>query len=321
MNSCFDDLLMTDVLRKYDLQLNSITPIGGCENHVFQVTHTPVPYILRLTPSIHRSYSMVKAEIDWICYLYNSVLHVARPISFRGCELVEMVKTNDAYISAVIFEKARGHSLGYRRLEPDLIRQWGEIVGRMHRLTRDYHPSDRLCTRAHWDQDPKFDIERYIPKSQSKVFEKYYSLIASLHKLPKDITSYGLIHADLNPDNFFVDERGVITVFDFDDCLYSWYLYDIAAIVFAVIENTPDLMNKKRFAYDFLRLFCDGYHSENSIESLLRDSWGDLLKLQEFERYITLHRVPGELDLNKSEYQKLRYNIENDIPFLDVDFP
>ena len=46
---------------------------------------------------------------------------------------------------------------------------------------------------------------------------------------PKIADSYGLIHNDFNDGNFTVDyDNGDITVFDFDDCCYFWFMYDLA---------------------------------------------------------------------------------------------
>jgi Ser/Thr protein kinase RdoA (MazF antagonist) len=40
---------------------------------------------------------------------------------------------------------------------------------------------------------------------------------------------YGLIHADMRLANLLVDGAGALTVIDFDDCGFGWFLYDLAA--------------------------------------------------------------------------------------------
>ena len=52
---------------------------------------------------------------------------------------------------------------------------------------------------------------------------------------------FGLIHADLRMANLMIDPQvhsGPITVIDFDDCGWSWYLADLGAVV-SFIEDTP----------------------------------------------------------------------------------
>ncbi|MDT3442320.1 phosphotransferase [Pseudofrankia sp. BMG5.37] len=49
---------------------------------------------------------------------------------------------------------------------------------------------------------------------------------------------YGLIHADMRLANLMVTADDAITVIDFDDCGFSWYLFDLAAAL-SFIEHHP----------------------------------------------------------------------------------
>jgi len=55
---------------------------------------------------------------------------------------------------------------------------------------------------------------------------------------------FGLVHADLRLANLLVG-RGGLSVIDFDDCGYSWFMYDFAAAVSFMEEDKqiPDLKN------------------------------------------------------------------------------
>lgn len=50
-----------------------------------------------------------------------------------------------------------------------------------------------------------------------------------LIKVPRTAQTWGLIHADLRPSNVIRGPQGKLTVIDFDDAGYSWYLYDYAS--------------------------------------------------------------------------------------------
>ena len=50
---------------------------------------------------------------------------------------------------------------------------------------------------------------------------------------------YGLVHADTRLANLLV-HGGSVAVIDFDDCGFSWYLYDLAAAV-SFFEHSPDV--------------------------------------------------------------------------------
>ena len=61
---------------------------------------------------------------------------------------------------------------------------------------------------------------------------------------------FGLVHADLRLANLLVDGDH-ITVIDFEDCGFSWYLYDLAcALTFN--EGRPDVQ-------ELIALWVDGY--------------------------------------------------------------
>lgn len=48
----------------------------------------------------------------------------------------------------------------------------------------------------------------------------------TLNAMPKSTESYGLIHADLHFWNFAVSPGG-LTVFDFDNSEYNWFMADL----------------------------------------------------------------------------------------------
>lgn len=57
-------------------------------------------------------------------------------------------------------------------------------------------------------------------------------------RAPRTPGDWGLIHADLRPSNIMIDGDR-LTVIDFDDCGYSWYLYDFASAL-SFMEHVDD---------------------------------------------------------------------------------
>ena len=77
-----------------------------------------------------------------------------------------------------------------------------------------------------------------------------------LTEFGSDTDRFGLIHADLRMANLMIDpDKGAasITVIDFDDCGWSWYLFDLAAVV-SFIEDTPEA---ERMIADWLRGYLE----------------------------------------------------------------
>ncbi len=43
-----------------------------------------------------------------------------------------------------------------------------------------------------------------------------------------------MIHQDAHTGNLFVDDDYTMTLFDFDDCVYGHFIYDIAMVLFYI---------------------------------------------------------------------------------------
>jgi Ser/Thr protein kinase RdoA (MazF antagonist) len=62
---------------------------------------------------------------------------------------------------------------------------------------------------------------------------------ARLERFGTSDARFGLVHADLRLANLLVDEQR-LTVIDFDDCGFSWFMYDLACTL-TFNEGHPDL--------------------------------------------------------------------------------
>lgn len=67
---------------------------------------------------------------------------------------------------------------------------------------------------------------------------------------------FGLVHADLRLANLLVDGDR-LSLIDFDDCGFSWFLYDFAAAI-SFIEHDPQVP-------DLLASWCEGYRETRRL--------------------------------------------------------
>ncbi len=122
--------------------------------------------------------------------------------------------------------------------------------------------------------------------------------------------------------NLFVDEAGNITLFDFDDCVYGWFIYDIAmALFYSVPFDPPEAASLAR---EFMPHFLRGYRSENKLDDAWLQELPHFLKLREIELYAIIHR---SFDVNNVDdpwaarfMEGRKQWIEYDVPFIDLDF-
>jgi Ser/Thr protein kinase RdoA (MazF antagonist) len=132
---------------------------------------------------------------------------------------------------------------------------------------------------------------------------------------------YGLIHQDAHGGNLLVDSDGALTLFDFDDCGYSWFANEIAIVLFYTLTGEPDPLDVLR---RFLPPFLDGYRSASPLDDAWLAEIPAFLKLRELELYAVMHRdfdVTAIDDPWCADFMRGRKaRIENDTPFLDFDF-
>jgi Ser/Thr protein kinase RdoA (MazF antagonist) len=220
-----------------------------------------------------------------------------------------------------VFEKAPGITPWDFGYDDALYRSMGSTVGQMHRLTKDYQPSDPQAQRPQWD-DPIMLVDRaWMPDSEQAVWEKYAEVVNWCRDLPQDSNNYGLIHFDVHGGNFFVDGTGSINVFDFDDCHYNWFANDIAIVLFYMQLGAED---PAKFSLNFMRNFIVGYQIENKFDPQWMDLIPVFMKMREIDLYAIIHRsydvatMDDEWNLRYMDGRKER--IEGDLPVVDADF-
>jgi Ser/Thr protein kinase RdoA (MazF antagonist) len=122
----------------------------------------------------------------------------------------------------------------------------GEITARMHRHARAWQRPPGF-TRFHWDYDTAFGtLPRWGrwqdgigvgPAERAVLGRLDGTLRARLAAFGTGPARYGLVHADTRLANLLVDGDAV-SVIDFDDSGFSWYLYDIGTSV-SFFEHRP----------------------------------------------------------------------------------
>ena len=122
----------------------------------------------------------------------------------------------------------------------------GEITARMHEHARRWRRPGWF-TRFHWDYTAAFGAEARWGRWQDgigvgaaereilgRLDQRLYERLAA-YGTGQD--RYGLVHADTRLANLLVHD-GAVSVIDFDDSGFSWYLYDLGTAV-SFFEHEP----------------------------------------------------------------------------------
>ncbi|PKO12069.1 MAG: hypothetical protein CVU39_25970 [Chloroflexi bacterium HGW-Chloroflexi-10] len=323
IRECYTDAILDEAMRRYGISKDQIRSLNAFESFIYEFEHGDgeQAFILRIAHSSRRSEALILGEVDWINYLAEGGVPAARAIVSERGKLVEAIEDgHGGHFLVTAFVKANGQP-PWKVWSPGLYETYGEVIGRMHTLAKDYVPAQPALRRPEWD-DALFEFpERYLPAFESLAKRKYGELCRQVNQLPKDRDAYGMIHQDAHGSNFFVDTAGRITLFDFDECAYSWFINEVAIVLFYVVQDAQDW---PAFTRAFMGHFLRGYVRACPLDSVLLKEIPAFLKMREIELYAVLHRDfdVGNID---NEWcarfmQGRKASIEQDRPFIDFDF-
>ncbi len=317
----FNDDLLHVAMQRYDIAPDKIQLLDGFESFIYEFNRPDGDFILRIGHSARRTPAMIHGEVDWINYLSDHGVTVARAILSRTGNLVEPIEDGhgDEFLCTA-FVKAPGGPIKREQTSERLYRNYGRLLGRMHTLAKDYTPSNQAWTRYTWDGPENNTSDRQLPASEKVTRQKYQAVFEHLQSLPRKRDGYGLIHQDAHPGNFFVDEDSNITLFDFDDCVYGHFIYDIAMVLFYTAMG-----EKKRaeYASRFLPVFFDGYREYNRLDPVWLKELPYFMKLREIDLFAAILFTMGENPDDawcKWYMQGRREKIANNIPFIEFDW-
>ncbi len=320
-HAAFNDAILAEAMRRFGIAPGQVELLDGFESFIYFFHKDGREYILRLSHSLRYSQEMIEGEVDWINDLAEHGVPAARAVPSLAGRLVERFEAGDGHFIVTAFEKAPGAPPSRADWENGLIVEVGRLVGRMHALAKTYQPPEERIRRPAWDYDLD-GFAAYLPAGEEGVAQRWAETLARLRRLPQDSQSYGLIHQDVHGGNFFVD-RGRITLFDFGDCIYAWFVYDLAMVLFYVSPHHCDSPEQRAQARHRLEELWRGYCQENTLDPAWLATIPDFLKLREIDLYIAIHR---SMDLNQLDPWCASYmdgrkgRIESGVPYVDISF-
>jgi Ser/Thr protein kinase RdoA (MazF antagonist) len=300
----------------------------GAANLVYEYEIDQKPLILRISFTPERTLEQIQAELHFVNFLADNGVRVSKPVPSQNSKLVETVQAAGIPFHIVTFIKGKGmrvpdNGYRYRTDAPieEYYRNWGRILGQMHARTKKYHPQSAIIKRPGWFNlhKSRLMLATQLPDRLHLVQVQIQSLLDELKSLPCDQDSFGLIHGDFNDGNFTVDyTNGDITVFDFDDSCYFWFMYEIASAWEGGIGRTTSrgLNERKSFMEHYMDQVMEGYNRENSLseEWLKRlPFFTKLIQVEEFLHYAKYINNPNDKLQSRLNY-KIKC-IENGIPY------
>lgn len=256
-------------LTRYEISEEvEITLLAYRENTVFRVDEITSGrrFVLRVHRAGYHSDNAIRSELAWMAALKEAGVPTPEVMAGKNGDWVQVVE------HAEVAKPRQCDLLGWvEGTEPDpqnivaSYRILGEINARIHQQAARWKPP-RYFERHSWDEDGmlgenplwgRFGDLDQLTESQIALLNRVRDTArAQLLEFGKTNDRYGLIHADLMPDNILVSD-GKVSVIDFDDSGFGWNLYDLATALLLHLEQDD---------YDTIyRSWVDGYRSVHEL--------------------------------------------------------
>lgn len=237
-----------EALRKLDIEPREMTLINLGENVTYRVDDSASRRIiaLRLHRPGYQSLAELKSEREWVRSLASAGIKVPTPvINAKGEELVSVhgsALSQQRWASATFWLEGTSFDALLRRSKPgrefrlEYFADLGRLLAAMHKQAAAWHPPGNFVRQKldaeglmgekpfmgrFWDHPLLSPAERELLRQTRK------SLYAFLRRYGENTRGFGLIHADLNPENIIVNDEQLIPI-DFDDAAFGWFMFDIA---------------------------------------------------------------------------------------------
>ena len=231
-------------------------------------------YVLRISSLGDRTEEDYLAETEFVQYLARNGAPVADVIPSVNGKTVECIENRGKKIYVSLFACAKGMLMcdnGYRYREGAPLSEYfyntGKALGAIHRLSKAYRPAHRRPDFS--DRYSAAYIDRLIPDEYAELKQAISRRLEQYRTLPRDGESYGLVHFDFCDGNYHVDmTTGALTVFDFDNCIYCWYMFDLAHLWThgtGWYRHIKDPARRMEGMAQYFNTVLEGYRSETEI--------------------------------------------------------
>jgi len=239
-------------LQEWDLRVARLVPLKVRENAVFRVDLADGGRaVLRVHRPGYHSDEELDSEFLWLRALEAAGIAVPRAIGSRRGRDFEVVQTPAVGARQVdVFEWIEGSQLGSVETGltgdaaaiADQYFTIGAIAARMHNQAAGWQPPATFRRHA-WDMAGLvgerpfwgrfWELAALTPAQRSLLEQTRARIAGGLAVCGMRSDRYGLIHADLVPENLLVDGDRV-RVIDFDDAGFGWHLFELATSLYFI---------------------------------------------------------------------------------------
>lgn len=228
---------MSLALRRWNLEQASASLVAARENLVYRVRHNGIDHALRLHRVGYRSNQELVSELDWMAALAARGLSLARPLAGLDGSLLQVVEGTTVDLLNWLDGEPMGVDGKLSALNDPAAcyRALGREMARLHTCSDDWQ-APATFRRPAWDLDGltgenplwgRYWENPALSAGQSALFQTVRGRCRAAIEQSEDSLDYGLIHADLVPENVLI-AGSELQFIDFDDGGAGYRLFELA---------------------------------------------------------------------------------------------
>ena len=279
--------LAQTALAQWDLDVVAIDPIKVRENAVFRITTKGDHAVLRVHRHGYHSDAALHSEFMWMRALESAGIPVPQVMLSRNGREFEFAEVPglEGPRQVDVIRWIEGRQLGsvgtsldiHEGVNEEQYRTIGALMARMHNHSSAWQIPEGFVRHC-WDaaglvgEEPlwgRFWELDALDESQRRLMIAARTAVArELADFGSGPDRYGLIHADLVPENVLVNGED-LRIIDFDDAGWGWFLFDIATSLYFL---TGDAIYPAARA-----ALIEGYRSERPLPDVMLDHLGTFM--------------------------------------------
>ena len=295
----YEEEKLDEMLSWFRISSNAIYPFNSKNGMCF----------LRLSPVEEKEFENVLSEIQLINWLIEKGFPVMKPVPMKNGELAKIIDTEWGTYNVSCFSKVTGEDLESSDGSIEVVRGYGQILGKLHELMKEYPYAKQHLTHKDMLDEIGDRIKKY--KAPEMVIKEYQIVCDELKNTPISEETYGVIHYDFEADNVFYNpEDKIFSVIDFDDAICCWYALDIVRALDSLDDVVPEQCD-----YDAEAAFIEGYESVLKLTMEQKQSFSIMRRLVRLQECATILHVLSEPVTEKPDWMeglinKLNYKLK-----------
>lgn len=279
------EIMREQLLNAFGRDISEVECNFSSRNYAFMFTKGPQPAALRVSGAIQvKDKENILSELVWLDDLREFIPTVSAPVPSKNNRLVEEITVGGKIYYATLFRKGNGDVMPIELWDGPYFKRVGRLLGKIHKASSEGYKLGFRYKRNIWFDSPYYDFECYGKFVDPSVKTKAKEILDRIKEIPKDPQWFGMIHGDFQYGNLFSDWEDV-WVFDFDDCCYGYFMFDIAtaAHLFLSISHYKPELSAYEKAYGkegVLTCLRAGYEEYWQLPEKQWELLGDFLRLR-----------------------------------------